>query len=64
VLPSGVRQSPVAALPTHIFVLAQDAADPAALRAAWGAAVALIVLAGVLVAGAVPARRWMQRAAA
>ena len=64
VLPSGVRQSPVAALPTHIFVLAQDAADPSAMRAAWGAALALVVLAGLLVAGAVPARRWMQRGAA
>jgi phosphate transport system permease protein len=64
VLPAGVRQSPVAALPTHIFVLAQDAADPRALRAAWGAALALIVLAGLLVAGAVPARRWMQRVGA
>jgi phosphate transport system permease protein len=64
VLPAGVRESPVAALPTHIFVLAQDAADPNALRVAWGAALALVVLAGVLVAGAVPARRWMQRRAA
>jgi phosphate transport system permease protein len=63
VLPAGVRRSPVAALPTHIFVLAQDAADPGALRAAWGAALALVVLAGLLVAGAVPARRWMQRRA-
>jgi len=34
VLPSGIRQSPVASLPTHIFVLAQDAADPEALRVA------------------------------
>jgi phosphate transport system permease protein len=64
VLPSGVRESPVASLPTHIFVLAQDAADPEALRAAWGAALALIVVAGLLVAGAVPARRWMHRSGA
>lgn len=63
-VPSGVRESPVASLPTHIFVLAQDAADPQALRAAWGAALALIVLAGLLVAGAVPARGWMQRSGA
>ena len=60
-LPSGIREAPVASLPTHIFVLAQDAADPEALQAAWGAALALIVVAGLLVAGAVPARRWMQR---
>ncbi|MDQ4069008.1 MAG: ABC transporter permease subunit [Actinomycetota bacterium] len=64
VLPSGVRESPVASLPTHIFVLAQDAADPEALRVAWGAAVALIVVAGLLVAAAVPARRWKDRSAA
>lgn len=64
ILPSGVRESPVASLPTHIFVLAQDAADPAALEAAWGAALALIVLAGLLVVAAVPARRWTQRTAA
>jgi phosphate transport system permease protein len=63
VLPAGIRESPVASLPTHIFVLAQDAADPAALQVAWGAALALIVLAALLVAGAVPARRWMQRRA-
>ena len=62
-LPHGVRESPVASLPTHIFVLAQDAADPEALRVAWGAALALILLAGLLVAAAVPARRWMQRRA-
>lgn len=59
-VPSGIRESPVPALPTHIFVLAQDAADPAALQAAWGAALVLIVVAGLLVAAAVPARRWMQ----
>ncbi|MBW3650375.1 MAG: ABC transporter permease subunit [Actinobacteria bacterium] len=59
-LPGAVADSPVAALPTHIFTLAQDAADPSALDAAWGAAVALIVVAGLLVLAAVPARRWMQ----
>lgn len=63
-LPSGVRESPVASLPTHIFVLAQDAADPQALRVAWGSALALILVAGLLVAGAVPARRWMHRSGA
>ena len=61
VLPSGVRESPVASLPTHVFVLAQDAADPESLRVAWGAALALIVVAGLLVAAAVAARRWMDR---
>ena len=57
--PQGVVQSPVSALPTHIFTLAQDAADPAAVDAAWGAALALVVVAGLLVLAAVPARRRM-----
>lgn len=55
--PTGVRESPVVALPTHIFVLAQDAIDPAALRSAWGAALALVMVAGVLVLAAMPIRR-------
>ena len=63
-LPSGVVESPVVALPTHIFTLAQDAADPAAVRTAWGAALALVVVAGGLVLAAVPARRRLERAAA
>ncbi len=58
-VPGGVRQAPVASLPTHVFTLAQDAAEPAARRAAWGAALALIVVAGVLALAAVPARRRM-----
>ena len=61
--PSGVSQSPVVALPTHIFTLAQDAADPAALRAAWGSAVVLIAVAGVAVLAAIPARRRMDERA-
>ncbi len=60
-LPQGVVEAPVAALPTHIFTLAQDSADPAALDTAWGAALALVVVAGLLVVAAVPARRRMQR---
>ena len=63
-LPDGVKQSPVTALPTHIFNLAQDAADPAAHRAAWSAALALVVVAGLLVVAAVPARRRIERWAA
>lgn len=62
-LPQGVAESPVAALPTHIFTLAQDSADPAALETAWGAALVLVVVAGLLVMGAIPARRRMQRPA-
>lgn len=60
--PTGVRQSPIVALPSHIFNLAQDAADPAAVRAAWGAAVALIVVAGCLVLAALPFRRRVEAA--
>jgi len=60
-LPSGVRDAPVSALSTHIFTLAQDSADPAATRTAWGAALALVVVAAVLVVAAVPARRRMER---
>lgn len=63
VVPAGIRQSPVASLPTHIFVLAQDAADPGAIATAWGSALALVAVAGVLVAAAVPARRLVERRA-
>lgn len=59
-LPEGVRESPVTSLPTHIFTLAQDAADPAALRTAWGAAVVLMAIAGLLVLMAMPVRRRME----
>lgn len=60
-LPHGVVQAPVAALPTHIFVLAQDAADQASVDAAWGSALVLVTLAGVLLLLAVPARRRLER---
>ncbi|MEX2291668.1 MAG: phosphate ABC transporter permease subunit PstC [Mycobacteriales bacterium] len=60
--PSGVVQAPVQALPTHIFTLAQDAADPAALDAAWGSALVLVALAGLLLLAAIPARRRLERA--
>jgi phosphate transport system permease protein len=56
-LPHGVVQSPVQALPTHVFVLAQDAADPAAVTAAWASALVLVVLSGLLLLGASPLRR-------
>jgi phosphate transport system permease protein len=58
--PDGVRQSPIVALPSHIFNLAQDAADPSAIRAAWGAAAVLIAVAGLLVLAAAPFRRRME----
>lgn len=43
-LPDGFRDSPVLALPYHIFVLAQDSFHPAAERELWGAAAVLLAL--------------------
>lgn len=62
--PDSVVQSPVTALPTHVFNLAQDASDPAAQGAAWSTALALVLVAGLLVLAAAPARRRMPRWAA
>lgn len=62
-LPHGVVQAPVEALPTHVFQLAQDAAEPAAVAAAWGSALVLVVLAGLLLLAALPARRRLERTA-
>ncbi len=59
-LPSGIQDAPVATLPTHIFTLAQDGGDAASRAAVWGSAMALIVVAGVLVLAAVPARRRLE----
>jgi phosphate transport system permease protein len=43
-----------------VFTLAQDAADPVALDAAWGAALVLVLLAALLLLAAIPARRRME----
>ena len=43
-LPGGIRESPVLALPYHIFVLAQDSFHPAAEGRVWGAAWVLLIL--------------------
>jgi len=59
--PRGVVQSPVESLPTHVFSLAQDAADPAAVDAAWGSALLLVILVGLLLLTALPLRRRMER---
>jgi len=59
-VPSHLTDAPVVALPTHIFTLAQDAADPAAIHAAWGAALALMIIAGALLLAAIPFRRRME----
>jgi len=52
-------RDPVVALPTHIFTLAQEAADPAALANAWGAALVLVAL-----IGSFSALSWLLRARA
>ncbi len=59
-LPTGIVDAPVMALPTHVFTLAQDSADQAALDAAWGAAFVLVLLSALLLLAAIPARRRME----
>ena len=59
-LPRGIVASPVESLPTHIFTLAQDASEPAAVAAAWGAALVLVVLAGLLLLAALPLRHRLE----
>jgi phosphate transport system permease protein len=54
--PAGVRDSPVAALPYHIFVLAQDSLAPSAHDRLWGAACVLFGLVLLLSLAALPAR--------
>jgi phosphate transport system permease protein len=54
--PAGVRDSPVVALPYHIFVLAQDSLDPAVEGHLWGAAFVLLALVLALSLLALPAR--------
>ena len=55
-VPSGVVDSPVLALPYHIFVLAQDTFDPAAKDQLWAAATVLLGVVMVLALLALPAR--------
>ncbi len=55
-IPEGLRESPVLALPYHIFVLAQDAFSPAGERHLWGAALVLLALVTSLSLIALPAR--------
>lgn len=43
-LPTGVRNSPIVALPYHLFVLSQDTFDPVAERDAWTTALVLLAL--------------------
>ncbi len=55
-LPAGVRESPVLALPYHVFVLAQDSFAPGAEPRLWGAATVLLALVAALALLALPAR--------
>lgn len=54
--PTGVADSPVLALPYHIFVLAQDSLHPGAQANLWGAALVLVALALLLNLTALPLR--------
>jgi phosphate transport system permease protein len=55
-LPQGIRESPVVALPYHIFVLAQDSFQPGAEGRMWGATFVLLALVLGLSLVALPAR--------
>jgi phosphate transport system permease protein len=55
-IPAGIRDSPVVALPYHIFVLAQDSLDPAVQDHLWGAAAVLLALVFALSLLALPVR--------
>ena len=55
-VPKGITESPVLALPYHIFVLAQDSFDSAAVEKVWGTAIVLILLVLALSFIALPLR--------
>lgn len=55
-VPSGVKESPILALPYHIFVLAQDSLDPGAGERLWAAAFVLLALVFSLSLASLPAR--------
>lgn len=55
-LPDGIVNSPVQALPTHIFTLSQDSGDPQAVTQAWGSAMVLVLITAVLLSMAVVLR--------
>lgn len=55
-VPRGVADSPVLALPYHIFVMAQDSFDPRVAEKVWGAAIVLLGIVLALSLLALPAR--------
>ena len=58
-LPTGIRESPVLALPYHVFVLAQDTFSIEAQAELWAAAFVLVALVLTLSLAALP---WRLRA--
>jgi phosphate transport system permease protein len=54
--PTGVKDSPVLALPHHIFMLSQDSFNPQVAEKVWGSAVVLLALVLALSLLALPAR--------
>lgn len=55
-IPRGVKESPVLALPYHVFVLAQDSFSAEGERHLWGAALVLLALVTALSLIALPVR--------
>ncbi|WP_328449982.1 phosphate ABC transporter permease subunit PstC [Streptomyces sp. NBC_00386] len=55
-LPTGIVDSPVQALPTHIFTLSQDSNAPEAINQAWGSALVLVLITAALLSLAVALR--------
>ena len=55
-IPRGIVDSPVLALPYHIFVLAQDTFAAGAEQRMWGAAVVLLLIVGTLSVISLPLR--------
>jgi phosphate transport system permease protein len=55
-VPHGIVDSPVLALPYHIFVLAQDSFDPRVGEKVWGTAIVLLMIVLSLSALALPLR--------
>lgn len=52
-LPGGIVDSPVQALPTHIFTLSQDSGDAHAVAQAWSSALVLVLITALLLSVAV-----------
>jgi len=55
-MPHGISDSPVVALPYHIFVLAQDSLGPDAGAKLWGTAAVLVLIVMCFSASAIPIR--------